>query len=151
MDRLICQHNMGCTLRHMGSVEEAAQRMFPLIPQLVAMGEPDLEFNAEDCAAVLADLGAYTPAVRLWAVADAQRQRKGVPREPVQDGQIVESIVRARPALTREDWERAYESGQRMNIEEALIEAQAVWSQGHPSRPHEPSCLGFSDWLEATP
>jgi tetratricopeptide (TPR) repeat protein len=127
---LVARHNIACTLRRIGRVEEARTQMHDLLPDFLKLNEPGfLVAGAEDYALILADLGHYHLAVKLLGAAAAMRARLGVPRDTLQVAEMAGSIAKARAAMSTEDWDRAYQSGQDTTVEEALAEVHAMDSQ----------------------
>jgi hypothetical protein len=122
------QHNMACTLRLMGRVEQAEHQMRPLIPAFLAESDPNLMFDAEDYAAVLAELGDNERAVLLLGAADAIRERRGTPRDHRQEAEIPDAIAKARDGLSRADLNGAHQAGREVSVEDALIEVHRARS-----------------------
>ena len=124
---LTAEHNMACTLREMGRIDEAHQQMSGLVARgLEVAGPGALTALAEDYAAILAETGDYRSAVRLLGAADAMRQRLGSPRHQLQAAEIAGPIGRTREGLSQQTWDLAYQAGRRSTIEDALHEAGAV-------------------------
>jgi tetratricopeptide (TPR) repeat protein len=122
---VMTQHNMACTLRKMGQVELARQRMEALTPEVLQVDDRNLSMAlAEDYAAVLVELGEHARAVRLLGAADTVRERLGVPRDPLQEQELAASIDATRATLTPGEWEDAYQSGRGSSLESALVTAQ---------------------------
>jgi predicted ATPase len=120
------QHNMACTLRLMGRVEEAKEQMRSLIPQVLALNEPGLLVAAaEDYAAILADHGDHRRAIRLLGAADTLRSRIGLPRRVTQEAEIAEPIAKTRTALTAQEWTDTYQAGRNTTVEDAFAEVCA--------------------------
>ena len=89
------QQNLACTLHWMGRLDEADQQMRDIIPSFVEFGEVDsLITVAEDYASILADLDLGASAVRLFAAAEAARQRVQSPMPASQEAQILEPDCR---------------------------------------------------------
>jgi tetratricopeptide (TPR) repeat protein len=129
MDALGGRHNMACTLREMGRLEEAHRQMHAQIPDIVRLAPPEqLIVLAEDYGAVLAEVGEHDHAVRLLGAADAMRERNGAPRSPTQDAEIARPFAGAREAMPPQRWRREYAAGQNMTVEKALTEA-STWVQ----------------------
>ncbi len=121
------EHDMACTLREMGRVEEAQAKMRQLIPETLRYNEPGtLTYVAEDYAAILAEVGRYSPAVQLLGAADAARERLGTPRVLIQEAEIAEPFAKARAALTTQEWDDAYDAGRNTSVENALAEVHAM-------------------------
>jgi predicted ATPase/class 3 adenylate cyclase len=121
------EHNMACTMRMTGQVEDAQRHMRNSIPHILRDNEPAmLMVLAEDYAAVLCDLGQHPRAVRLLGAAEAMRERLGVPRPGTQQADLAEPIAKTRAALTLEEWDDAYQAGRNTTIEDALTEAHAA-------------------------
>ena len=124
---LLYEHNLACTLRETGQVEEARRHMRDSIPQVLRINEPDLlVVLAEDYAAVLADLGDHLTAVRLLGAADAMRERLATPRPPAHQAEIAGPISKTRVALSDEEWEAAHKQGRDTTVETALLDAHAA-------------------------
>jgi len=117
------RHNIACTLRELGRVDEAERQMRYQMPQHLQVADPTgLIVIAEDYGAVLAELGRHTDAARLLGLADATRERNGTPRPPSQENEIREPFTRARAALAPDIWEREYQLGRNMTVDDALAE-----------------------------
>jgi tetratricopeptide (TPR) repeat protein len=124
---LTAEHNMACTLREMGRIDEALQQMRNLLPRgLEVAGPGALTALAEDYAAILAEVGDYPSAVRLLGAADTMRQRLGSPRHQMQAAEIAGPIAKTRDGLPEQTWSQAYQAGRESTIEAALREASAV-------------------------
>ena len=124
---VVYQHNLACTLRAIGRVEEADREMRGIIARALTMSEPaELAVLAEDYAAVTAELGHHERAVRLLGAADAMRAQLSLPRAGWQDDEIGTAIEKSRNTLMGEQWDAAYERGRGTAIEAALAEALAV-------------------------
>jgi predicted ATPase/class 3 adenylate cyclase len=120
-------YTMACILRRMGRPEDANKQMRDVIPDLLRLSYPDvLMTTAEDYGAILADLGELHHALRLLGSAEAMRERIGAPREPVQQADIEESFAKVRATMPANDWEREYQRGRNMLVEDALTEALAA-------------------------
>jgi hypothetical protein len=129
------EHNMACTLREMGRVIDAQQQMRSLVPRSLEVAGPGaLTALAEDYAAILAELGDHSSAVRLLGAADAMRERLGSPRHHVQAAEIADPIAKTRDGLSEPTWNQAYQAGRASTIEAALREASAAGAPARPSR-----------------
>jgi predicted ATPase/class 3 adenylate cyclase len=121
---LVYQHNLACSLRLLGRVEDAAQLMSSLVPDVVKMRYPaELTVLAEDYAAIVAELGDHRRAARLLAAADVLRDRLQSPRPAWQEEEIGAAIDKARAALSAPEWAAAYQSGLNTPVENVLVEA----------------------------
>lgn len=122
---LSAKHNLACTLRGLGRLEEAKAQMRALIPRALELSEPELlVVIAEDYAAVLAELGEAEAAIRLLGAADATRERLATPRSGVQHADVDGSMTTTKtlpPAL----WKEMYLAGSSMEIADALAETIA--------------------------
>ena len=128
---LAYQHNIACTLRMLGRVEEADDQMRALIPRALRDSEPaELAYFAEDYAAVCAELGRHELALRLLGAAEAWRAELGTPRPSWQDAEIAPAIEKSGAALSAEEWKRAYQQGRGTAIDVALAEAADVMVRG---------------------
>jgi predicted ATPase/class 3 adenylate cyclase len=97
---LTAEHNMACTLREMGRIDDAHRQMRNLVPRgLEVAGPGALTALAEDYAAILAEVGDYPSAARLLGAADSMRLRLGSPRHPVQAAEIAGPLTKAREGL----------------------------------------------------
>lgn len=124
--QVVYQHNMACTLRLMGRLQDADDQMRDVIPQALTMSEPaELAVLAEDYAGVVAELGHHGLAVRLLGAADAMRERLSTPRPDWQEAEIAEAIAKSRAALDPLEWDQAYRAGRCAAIDAALSEAVA--------------------------
>jgi predicted ATPase/class 3 adenylate cyclase len=123
LDALGGRHNLACTLREMGRLDEARRQMHNQIPQFLRLAPPEiLIVLAEDYGAVLAEMGTHQAAIRLLGAADAMRERNGTPRNPIQDAEIERPFAGARAALASQTWDREYELGRNMTVEQALAD-----------------------------
>jgi tetratricopeptide (TPR) repeat protein len=119
-------YTKACILRRMGRSREAYEQMRDLIPDYVRLSSPEmLVTTAEDFGAILADLGDRQHAIRLLGSAEAMRERIGAPREPVQQAEIAEPYTELRSDMTASDWEREYQRGRSMLVEDALMASLA--------------------------
>jgi predicted ATPase len=117
------QHNVACTLRQTGRIDEAEQQFRELIPQVVRLRDMEhLAVLAEDYGAVLADSGKPERAVRLLGAADAMRQRLGISRDELQEAELAEPLEKTRTALLPQQWAATYENGRSLTVEDALLE-----------------------------
>jgi hypothetical protein len=95
--------------------------MHDLIPDTLKFNVAgNLMAFAEDYAAVLAELGDHSRAVRLLGAADAMHERLGTPRNPGQQGNIDEPIAKTRIALTDQHWNDEYQAGRDATVEDVL-------------------------------
>jgi predicted ATPase/class 3 adenylate cyclase len=118
------QHNVACTLRMLGRLEEAYSMQRPLILTALAMNVTgNLMACAEDFAAMLAEIGDSERAAMLMGVADARHAEVGHPRLPQQEAEIASAIDKARAALTAAEWDAAYARGRATPIRVALQQA----------------------------
>ena len=118
---LVGQHNIACTLRELGRVQEAADQLREIIPAVLDTNAPLFLTNlAGSYAGVLADLDEHHSAALLLGAADAMRQRLGYPRTPTQKAEIAEPIAKTRAALTTAEWDDAYQAGFNTTVEDAL-------------------------------
>jgi predicted ATPase/class 3 adenylate cyclase len=114
------RHSHACYLRLIGRADDARRQMQSLIPDVVRTADASiLLVLAEDYGAVMAELGHHDLAATLLGAADMARERDGAPREPPQQAQIEAPYALARSNLA-DAWDRHYEVGRRMSIEEAL-------------------------------
>jgi predicted ATPase len=114
------RHSHACYLRLIGRAEDARVQMQELIPDVLRLADASaLLVLTEDFGAVMAELGHYRTAAMLLGAADTARERKGAPREPPQQAQIEPPYAFARSALAA-SWDKHYEFGRRMSIEDAL-------------------------------
>lgn len=94
-----------------------------MIPQAIRLYEPDgLAALAEDYAAALVETGEHRRAIRLIGAADATRTHHATPRNPQQQAEIAQPFTEARAALSPEDYDREYQAGLNMTVENALIQ-----------------------------
>jgi predicted ATPase/class 3 adenylate cyclase len=114
--------DIACSLRLLGRLEEAEQLMLQVVSQLLQVG-PVEPWLAEDYGALLADLGSYEAAARLLGTADAARERSGVPRDRDQEAEYRGAFGAAREALFAETWNREYQKGHTMSLDDAVKEA----------------------------
>ncbi len=132
---LTAEHNMACTLREMGRVDDARQQMRGLVPRgLEVAGPGALTALAEDYAAILAEVGEHRSAVRLLGAADTMRERLGSPRHQVQATEIAGPVSKTRAGLPEQEWSAAYRAGRASTVEAALREADAVEASQGPVR-----------------
>jgi predicted ATPase/class 3 adenylate cyclase len=125
------RYNMACTLRLMGRLEEARLVMGEVIPPMVRVGQPYLRTSlAEDYAALLVDLGRNEAAARLIGAADARRDQDGTRRDRTQEAQVARAFADVRATLPADTWDREYQLGSAMTLEDALTAAHALESSG---------------------
>jgi predicted ATPase/class 3 adenylate cyclase len=118
------EHNIACTLRMLGRLDEAYAIMRPLIPTALAMNVTgNVMAAAEDYAALLAEIGDSPRTAWLLGAADARHEEVGQSRLTQQDVEIAEPLAKARAALTPAEWEEAYALGRATPIREALQRA----------------------------
>jgi predicted ATPase/class 3 adenylate cyclase len=123
---LQARHNMACTLRQMGRLEDAYQQMRQQISDVVKFGDAEMVMVlAEDYAALLAERGDHRPATHLLGAVDAMRQRSGTPRDPAQEREVNEPFHAARAALGDSTWEREYQVGATLAVDDALAAVAA--------------------------
>jgi len=114
------RHSHACYLRLIGRAEDAGVQMQELIPDVLRLADASaLLVLTEDYGAVMAELGHHETAAMLLGSADTARERKGAPREPPQQAQIEPPYALARSVLAA-GWDRHYEAGRHMSIEDAL-------------------------------
>ncbi len=124
---LMAEHNLACTLRLMGRVEEAEERMRGVTPRAVELYAADnLTALVEDFAAVVADLGHHDLAARMAGAADAVRRRSGAASAQTQQSEIAEPLERARLVLGPAAWDVAFRAGQELALPDVLAAACAV-------------------------
>jgi predicted ATPase/class 3 adenylate cyclase len=115
------QHNVACTLRMLGRVDEAYAMMRPLVPASLAINvTSNVMSTAEDFGAILAELGDSTRAAFLLGAADARHEEVGQGRLPQQDLEIAEAFDKARATVSAAEWDEAYGRGYRTPIREAV-------------------------------
>ncbi len=126
-DALIDRLNLACLKRYSGRSDLALEDFRALLPEALRLSSPDnLIINAEDVAAVLAELGHHEAAARLLGAAEATRERVRVPRDPLQQGEMEQPMSVARAALGPDVWNAAYDAGRNLSVEDALTEAHAA-------------------------
>jgi tetratricopeptide (TPR) repeat protein len=117
-------HNVACTLRMLGRLDEAYAIMRPLLPTVLTMNVTgNLMASAEDYAALLAEIGDSRRAAMLLGAADARHEEVGQSRLAQQDVEIAEPMAKARAALGTAQWEEAYALGRATPIRDALQQA----------------------------
>ena len=87
----------------------------------------------EDYAAILADHGDHSPAVRLFGAAVALRDRLAVPQQARYVGgrgtpraraaEVAEAIADTRETLSPADWDDAFQAGLKATLEDELAAA----------------------------
>ncbi|HSS68488.1 MAG TPA: adenylate/guanylate cyclase domain-containing protein [Nocardioidaceae bacterium] len=118
------EHNVACSLRILGRLDEAYAMMRPLIPTVLAINVTgNVMATSEDFAALLADMGDSKRAAWLLGAADARHDEVGQSRLAQQDAEIAEPIAKARAALTPAEWDDAYTRGRATPIHEAMRQA----------------------------
>jgi hypothetical protein len=75
---------------------------------------------AEDYAAILAELGDHSSAVRLLAAADLIHERSGIPRSRAQQAEIAGPLAKAHAAMPGQEWDTAYQQGRNTPLEDLL-------------------------------
>lgn len=128
---LAARHNITCTLRAMGRLEEAHRQMLEIVPHLSRLADPEmLAVVGEDYAALLAQLGHHESAIKLLGAVDAARERHTTLRGPSQDADIQKAFIRSRDAVSPDEWDRVYLLGRNLRIEDVLTELQTQGSSG---------------------
>jgi hypothetical protein len=128
--------DLACTLRLLGRLDEAREVMAEIIPQIVRVADPsNRTLLADDYAALLADLGHNAAAARVIGAADARREQDRSRRDTAHEAQLVQAFTNAREALPADVWDREYQIGAAMTVEDALTAAHAAES-AH-SRPNQ--------------
>jgi predicted ATPase len=118
---LIARQNIAAILMRMGKAAEACVQLSQLIPEALALGEPQILMSlAEDYATVLCALANYESAVLLLGAADALHERLGSPRDAIQDAWMADPVANARASLTPQQWDDAYLIGRNTRVEDAL-------------------------------
>jgi predicted ATPase/class 3 adenylate cyclase len=132
---LVGRWDSACTLRLLGRLDEARRVMAEVVPQTVRVTNPnDRTLLADDYAALLSDLGHHAAAARLIGAADARREQDGTRRDTAQEAQFGQAFANAREALPADVWDREYQSGAAMTVEDALT--AAVTAEGSRTLDH---------------
>jgi tetratricopeptide (TPR) repeat protein len=117
------QHNIACTLRMIGRVDEAHALMRSIIPDALTLRvTTNLMSIAEDYAAILAELGHHRAAARLLGAADAMHDETRMPRVAGQVAEIDAPLAKARESLPTAVWMAAYNEGRASDIEELIAQ-----------------------------
>lgn len=77
-------------------------------------------------AAIAAGLGEARTAARLLAVADARRAQDGIERSPQERTMVQDWLAPARHAISADEWEAAYASGEGVSAADAVAEVSAL-------------------------
>ena len=118
------RHNIACSLRLLGQLDEALAQMRSVIPEALKLNIPSgLMYLAEDFAAILAERGEARLAAWLLGTADASHKTLQAPRPSPQEAEIAEPMATARAALTSDEWDAAYAAGHALPIDEMLQQA----------------------------
>jgi DNA-binding CsgD family transcriptional regulator len=96
----------------------------------------------EFLAALAADTGGHREAARLFAAADAIRQRTGMVRYKVYDDDYASSVAALRDAMGEKDFDYAWAEGAALSTDEAIAYAQR--GRGQRKRP-------ATGWASLTP
>jgi DNA-binding CsgD family transcriptional regulator len=123
-----------------GQVERDAREALALAAQIKAhLGIPDIL----ECLAVVAgEDGSHRESARLFAAAQAIRQRIGAVRYKIYDAAYEASVAALRDAMGDKEFDNAWAEGSALSVEEAIAYAQ----RGHGQ--HERSATG---WASLTP
>jgi tetratricopeptide (TPR) repeat protein len=126
-DLWLSEHAVARTLRHMGRLGDARDRMVRLIPSCLAINDSvSLTAVADDYGALLADLGDLPRAVSLLAAADERRERLGTPRDGVESANHADTVAKARRGMSVDEWDLAYQAGRSTTVEDALRDLHAA-------------------------
>jgi predicted ATPase/class 3 adenylate cyclase len=126
-DLWLSEHAVARTLRHMGRLDEARDRMVALIPSCLAINNSvALTAFADDYGALLVDLGDLPRAVSLLAAADERRERLGTPRDGIEITNHADTVAKARRGMSVDEWEVAYQAGRSTTVEDALRDLHAA-------------------------
>jgi tetratricopeptide (TPR) repeat protein len=118
------ESNTAFVLRKLGRVQEAHALMSAHLWQWMRHESPlNLAYDAEDYSAVLAEAGFATFAPLLLGAADAERERRGVSRDQLQETQVSDARAAALLAMTSTEWDTLRERGRRTPLTDALLEA----------------------------
>jgi predicted ATPase len=82
-------------------------------------------------AGVWASSGRWERAARFYGAAEAQRERMGLHREPVDEASLAPLIAKTKQALTVEAFAAAEAAGRALGYEEALTEARKWLASAH--------------------
>jgi len=120
---VIDRHNIACSLRLLGQLDEALAQMRSVVPEALKLDIPSgLMYLAEDFAAILAERGEARLAA-LLGTADASHETLRATGPSSQVAEIAEPMATARAALTSDEWDVAYAAGHALPIDEMLKQA----------------------------
>jgi predicted ATPase/class 3 adenylate cyclase len=108
----------------------AFQHCLPLLRRAAA--RPRLARALEGIAGVRLIMGQPTHAVRLWAAAEALRERLGAPVWPVDRVDYERRVSAARAALAPDAFDAAWAAGRAMTVEQAIAYALDATPASHP-------------------
>jgi hypothetical protein len=127
---------MAGSLSGMGDLGNAHRAFHESLPALLRIGDQEtIADTAESYAGLLAAMGKNDHAVRLLGSADALRQRINMPRPPHDEAQLRANLSNCRTTLGAHACETAYQSGQNLNLEETLRQADADTYEPHAAGP----------------
>ena len=119
--RLFPASGRACTLRELGRAPEAADQFEAIFADAHRTGNADFAVSiCEDYAGALSDLGHHEPAAILYGASDADLRRRRIRRAPMQEAEIEPCRTRSREALGVESWQRAYDAGSHITLEQAF-------------------------------
>jgi predicted ATPase/class 3 adenylate cyclase len=136
----VARHNTAYTLLLMGRSSEAEEQMRRLIPDFVSAEKPlDLLPVAEDYAAILVAVHDEVQAAVLLGAAQRLRSQLGIPVAVHQHEMVEDAMSSIRQTLGPLAWERAYRSGERTGLADALAAAASATQTTRPETDHRPA------------
>jgi tetratricopeptide (TPR) repeat protein len=121
---LVDANNEAATLTALGRHAESLLIARGAVCGIARLNFPELVVAfTETYAEALVGTGRAETAARLFGSAAAMRERTHIPIEPSWKDYTAEPLRACREALSDEDWDREYEAGQNMTVEDALEHA----------------------------
>lgn len=118
-------HNLGCVARHIGDLAVAENRFNESLAMFIKLGN---QRGMAECLASLAGLwserGQTLPAVKLLSAAQALLDATGATWWPADRVEVERNLENLQLSLEPTQFEAAWETGKKMNLEAALTYAQ---------------------------
>jgi predicted ATPase len=118
------QANLAMALLRAEGPDAAYECLSDMAQRAVTLADSDLSISVvEEFAVIFAVMGDQERAVRLLGTADTQRAATGLARAAPDQAILDEAFGAVRDAVDAADWQRTYQDGARLTIDEAVTEA----------------------------
>ena len=118
------QCNLGASLACAGRLAEAAGALDDVLRMVIELGDDDLLASTLEACALLAGASdRHERAIVLLSGADALRDAVGIPGTPLEHALLERQLAPVRAALEQDRYDRAWERGQTIGLEDLLTEA----------------------------